>query len=448
METTIHARAALTPDGWRENVRLTLAAGTIRTVETGAAPQARDERCIVLVPGMPNLHAHAFQRAMAGLAQVAGATPDSFWTWRVSMYEHALRMTPDDVEAVAARAYAEMLEAGYTRVGEFHYLHHDRDGRPYANPAEMAARVCAASAQAGIGMTLLPVFYAHSDFGGAPPVPEQRRFVCDRDLFGALHEACRGLVAGLDGGRLGVAPHSLRAVTADELADLVAMAGEGPIHIHVAEQVREVEACRAATGASPVAWLLDNAPVDGRWCLVHATHMDAQETARLARSGAVAGLCPITEADLGDGVFPARAFRAAGGRLGIGTDSNVRITLAGELRQLEYAQRLAERARNVLAPPGGSTGRALLDAALEGGASALGVRAGLAAGASADVVALGGEATDRLAGDCLLDAWIFARDVSVERVWARGRLVVREGRHVAREAIDRRFAVAMRSLSA
>jgi formimidoylglutamate deiminase len=448
METTIHARAALTPDGWRENVRLTLAAGTIRTVETGAAPQARDERCIVLVPGMPNLHAHAFQRAMAGLAQVAGATPDSFWTWRVSMYEHALRMTPDDVEAVAARAYAEMLEAGYTRVGEFHYLHHDRDGRPYANPAEMAARVCAASAQAGIGMTLLPVFYAHSDFGGAPPAPEQRRFVCDRDLFGALHEACRGLVAGLDGGRLGVAPHSLRAVTADELADLVAMAGEGPIHIHIAEQMREVEACRAATGASPVAWLLDNAPVDGRWCLVHATHMEAEETARLACSGAVAGLCPITEADLGDGVFPARAFRAAGGRLGIGTDSNVRITLAGELRQLEYAQRLAERARNVLAPPGGSTGRALLDAALEGGASALGVRAGLAAGASADVVALGGEATDRLAGDCLLDAWIFARDVSVERVWARGRLVVREGRHVAREAIDRRFTVAMRSLSA
>lgn len=447
MTTSIHARAALTPDGWRDDVRITCAGGIVGSVEIGAAPQPGDDRCAVAVPGMPNLHSHAFQRAMAGRAQAAGATSDSFWTWRVAMYEHALKMTPDDIEAVAARAYAEMLEAGCTRVGEFHYLHHDRDGRPYADVAELAARVCAASAQTGIGMTLLPVFYAHSDFGGAPPAPEQRRFVCDGDLFAALLEACRGLVGALDGGRLGIAPHSLRAVSADALAQLVALAGEGPIHIHVAEQVREVEACLAATGARPVAWLLDNAPVDGRWCLVHATHMDAQETERLARSGAVVGLCPVTEADLGDGVCPARAYRDAGGRFGIGTDSNVRITLHGELRQLEYGQRLTQRARNVLAPPGGSTGRALLDAAGAGGAAALDVRYGLAPGAPADVVALGGEATGWLAGDGLLDAWIFARGIGVERVWARGRLVVRDGRHVARDAIDRRFAAAMRALA-
>lgn len=449
MTTTIHARTALTPQGWRDNVRLVLRDGLIAAAETDVAPRDGDDRRAVLVPGLGNLHSHAFQRAMAGLAQVAGpAGGDSFWTWREAMYDHALRMTPDDVEAVAARLYAEMLEAGFTRVGEFHYLHHDRDGRPYDDVAEIAGRICAASAATGIGLTLLPVLYTHGGFGAAAPSPEQRRFLCDVDRFAALYERCRALVAGLDGARLGVAPHSLRAVDPAGLAALVSLAGNAPIHIHVAEQAKEVADCLAWSGARPVAWLLDNAPVDARWCLVHATHMTPDETEALARTGAVAGLCPITEADLGDGTFAALPFREAGGRFGVGSDSNLRVSLAGELRQLEYSQRLAHRARNVLAEPGGSTGRALFDAALAGGAAALGVEAGLAPGAPADLVSLGGEAVERLAGDHLLDTLVFASGVGVDAVWARGRLVVREGRHVGREAIDARFSATLRRLAA
>ncbi|WP_454849473.1 formimidoylglutamate deiminase [Rhizobium binxianense] len=446
--TRLHAEAALLPQGWRTDVRLTIASGRIARIETGVAPGPDDERHPILIPAMPNLHSHAFQRAMAGLAEVRGPASDSFWSWRTVMYKFALSMTPEHVEAVAAELYMEMLEAGFCRVGEFHYLHHDRDGRPYANIAELAERIGAASETAGIGLTLLPVFYAHSGFGGAAPIEGQRRFINSPDNFERLMEGCRVITGRIEGAVLGVAPHSLRAATPEELARIVPMAGEGPVHIHVAEQVKEVEDCIAWSGARPVEWLLDNAPVDGRWCLIHATHMTDEETRGMAASGAVAGLCPITEANLGDGTFQAPLFLEDGGRYGIGSDSNVLISVPQELRQLEYSERLALRARNVVATAGGSTGRRLFDDALAGGGAALSAPAGLVEGNHADIVSLDASAIPYLSGDQILDHWIFAGGVAVDCVWALGRRQVEGGRHVQRQAINRRFLAAMGELLA
>ncbi|MCF6126225.1 formimidoylglutamate deiminase [Mesorhizobium sp. M7A.F.Ca.CA.001.07.2.1] len=447
----IFAEQALLPDGWRDNVRLTFAEGRITTVEPGATALAGDERHAILLPGMPNLHSHAFQRGMAGLAELRGPSADSFWSWREVMYRFALSMTPDQVEAVAAQLYVEMLEAGFSRVGEFHYLHHDRDGKSYANLAEMAGRIAAAAGETGIGLTLLPVFYAHSSFGGAVPNEGQRRFINDVNRFSRLVEKCRELVRALNQAVVGVAPHSLRAATPQELAEVAALAPEGPIHIHIAEQVKEVEDCLAWSGARPVEFLLANAKVDKRWCLIHATHMTDTETVAMARSGAIAGLCPITEANLGDGTFAAPLFREHGGRYGVGSDSNVLIGLPDELRQLEYSQRLAHRARNVLAVAGGSTGRALFDAALDGGSVALGAGISqIAAGASADLVSLDPKNPSLAgkSGDAILDAWIFANGGKVDCVWVHGFKQVSGGTHVKREAIAERFRSVMTALSA
>ena len=447
----LHFATALTPGGWVRDLRLAIAEGRIVSAEPEAAPQPGDERHAIGVPGLANLHSHAFQRGMAGLAEFPGPVADTFWTWREVMYRFALAVTPEEVEALAAQAYVEMLESGFTRVGEFHYLHHDRDGRPYGDIAEMAARIAAAAVATGIGLTLLPVFYAHAGFGGAPPQEGQRRFICGLDGFARLLEASQAAVAAADGANLGVAPHSLRAVTPEELAGVVALAGGGPIHIHAAEQVREVEDCLAWSGARPVEWLLHNAAVDSRWCLIHATHMTGEETAALAATGAVAGLCPVTEASLGDGIFPGPSFAAAGGRYGIGSDSNVRIGLADELRQLEYAQRLRDRVRNVMARPGRSTGRSLFEAALEGGAAALAAGpAGLAPGAAADIVALSPDHPVLVgkSGDALLDSWIFAGGAeAVDCVWTRGRKCVEGGRHLSRNRVRTAFAAAMRRLA-
>ncbi|PKA43376.1 formimidoylglutamate deiminase (plasmid) [Rhizobium sullae] len=446
--TTLHAATALLPAGWRSDVRLSLEGGRIAKIEAGAKAEASDERHHLLIPAMPNLHSHAFQRAMAGLGEVRGPANDSFWSWRTVMYRFALSMTPEHVEAVAAQLYMEMLEAGFSRVGEFHYLHHDKDGSPYANIAELAERIGAASKTAGISLTLLPVFYAHSGFGGAAPVEGQRRFINSLESFGKLMERARAVTQKLEGGKLGMAPHSLRAVTPDEMATLLPLAEGGPIHIHVAEQVREVDDCIAWSGARPVEWLLEHAPVDRRWCLIHATHMTDDETRRMAKSGAIAGLCPITEANLGDGTFQAPLFLEEGGRYGVGSDSNVQISLPGELRQFEYSERLALRARNVIAKSGSSTGRALLDNALAGGSAALDAAGGLAEGNYADIVALDCGTVPYLTDDHILDHWIFAGGVAVDCVWALGRKQVEAGRHRQREAINRRFLAAMHELVA
>jgi formiminoglutamate deiminase len=341
-----------------------------------------------------------------------------------------------------------MLETGFTRVGEFHYLHHDPAGRPYADPAELATRIIAAAASAGIGLTLLPSFYAHAHFGGLPPTPDQRRFINDLDGFARLVDDTRRAAAALPGTVVGVAPHSLRAVTPDELREVVPLARSGPVHIHVAEQVREVDDCLAWSGRRPVEWLLDHQPVDSRWCLIHATHTSAAEQCGISSRGAVVGLCPITEANLGDGIFDVRAFREARGLFGIGTDSNVLIDAAGELRQLEYTQRLTARGRNVLASaPHFSTGRTLLEDSLRAGAQALGVPGGgLAIGRPADLITLATDhpATASRIDDTLLDSWIFAARCGViDRVWVRGREVVVGGRHVARETFERRFRIVL-----
>jgi formiminoglutamate deiminase len=449
--TTLFAAQALLPSGWHSNVRIAVDAGIVTTVQSDTSPLPDDERHAILVPAMPNLHSHAFQRGMAGLAETRGPGADSFWSWREVMYRFALTMNPEQMEAVAAQLYVEMLEAGFSRVGEFHYLHHDRDGRPYANIAEMAERVTAAASVTGIGLTLLPVFYAHSGFGGGAPNEGQRRFINDPRRFAELLEKSMQTVGKLDGGVVGIAPHSLRAVTPEELEDVTGLAPKGPIHIHVAEQVKEVEDCIAWSGRRPVEWLLANAEVDSRWCLIHATHMTGAETAAMARSGAVAGLCPITEANLGDGTFAAPQFLENGGRFGVGSDSNVLIGVADELRQLEYSQRLAHRARNVLAAPGRSNGRALFDAALAGGGQALGAGpAGIAEGGFADLVSLDPNHPTLVGkeGDAILDAWIFAGGGKIDCVWVRGKKLVSGGRHLRHDETARRFAAVMTELSA
>ena len=449
--TALWFGSALLPDGWADNVRLTLEGGKILRVEIGVAADAGDECRGLAIPGLSNLHSHAFQRGMAGLAERRGPEGDNFWTWREVMYRFLDRLGPEDVEAIAAQAYVEMLETGFTRVGEFHYLHHAPDGVPYANRAELAERIAAAAAETGIALTLLPVFYAHANFGGIPPVPGQRRFINTVDGFATLMDASRHAIAALPDSRIGVAPHSLRAVTPEELCAVVALAENGPVHIHAAEQVKEVDDCVAWCGVRPVQWLLDHAGLDARWCLVHATHMTEEETLGLARSGAVAGLCPLTEANLGDGVFPAATYLAAGGAFGVGTDSNIQIDPAAEMRGLEYAQRLTARARNVLArSPGRSTGRQLFDHALAGGDRALGGNgAGLQAGAVADLVTLDPE-HPALAGrisDSALDSWIFAGyRGAVDCVWRAGQMLVDGGRHRARGKIAMRYREAIKRM--
>jgi formimidoylglutamate deiminase len=445
------AADALLPGGWARDVLVRADdAGEILSVTPGALP-GNARRLTVVIPGIPNLHSHAFQRAIAGVTErrsPPGAEDDSFWTWREQMYRLCARFSPEDAEAVAAQLYAEMLEHGFTSVCEFHYLHHDPQGGAYADRAEMAQRHVAASRRAGIGMTLLPCLYAQGGAGGVPPTPGQRRFLNGVEQLLAIHDA----IAPDAQLALGLAPHSLRAVTPAQLRDLLAASREGPIHIHAAEQPREVAECLAAYGARPVEWLLANAPVDPRWCVIHATHMTEAESAALARSGAVAGLCPSTEANLGDGIFGLPRWLAAGGRLGIGTDSHVGIAPAAELRQLETSQRLATGGRAVATSEASPhPGRALLDAALAGGAQASGRRLGrIEAGARCDLVELDPEHPALIGRerDALLDSWVFAASGNpVRRVVCGGRVVVEAGRHVAATSLAQNFRAAMRRLA-
>lgn len=450
--TDLFLDVALLPSGFARNVRLSVSDGVIAKVETDASSKGAVRHSGIALPGMPNLHSHTFQRAMAGLAEIRDSRADTFWTWREVMYRFLDRMTPEDVEAVAAFAFKEMLEGGFTAVAEFHYVHHDEAGRPYANLAELSERIVAAASNTGIGLTLLPVLYQFGGLGPRPAEHGQRRFLCSLDQFGRLLEGARRAADALPGTAVGIAPHSLRAVDPPGLAAVLPLGKGGPIHIHVAEQEREVADCLAVTGRRPVAWLLDNADVDRDWCLIHATHIEQEEVAGIAATGAVAGLCPLTEASLGDGTFPGEAFLAAGGRFGVGTDSNIEITAPGELKQLEYGQRLSLRRRNVLAGAGGgSTGRNLYEQALSCGAQALARKiGGIAVGNRADLVILNAE-NPSLAGlseEHWLDAYLFVAGRSlIDAVIVGGLPVVREGRHVADEAITRRYVETVRRLA-
>ena len=445
--SVIVARTALTAEGWQDGVAVTLDGARIASVAPTDAPATVD----ILLPAPGNLHSHAFQRAMAGLTET-GAGSDDFWSWRTLMFRFLEDLDPDDIEVIAAGVQMEMLEAGYAAIGEFHYVHNPPAGGTYDDIAELSGRIVAAAATTGIGLTLLPVFYEVGGLDGRPLEGGQRRFHNTAESFARLHEGAAAALKSVPAdARLGVAPHSLRAVRAADLA-AVASAYAGPHHIHVAEQTREVDDVVAATGRRPIAFLMDTVPLDADWTLIHATHATEAELDAVARSGATAGLCPITESNLGDGIFGARRYLAAGGAFGVGSDSNVRIALAEELRTLDYSQRLAHRARNPLSDGAHSSGRILWQGAATGSARALHRDAGaIAPGRLADLVALDGSGRHLagLSGDTLLDAHIFAGDDrAVSDVWSAGRHVVREGRHIARDAIAPAFEARLRNLRA
>lgn len=424
--------------------------GTIAAITPASPDAAATLLDGPVVAGMPNVHSHAFQRALAGRVERRITGADSFWTWRDAVYGLANRMTPDDLETIAAQLYVEMLEAGYTAVGEFHYVHHDIGGIPFSRRSEMAQRLLAAAHATGIGMTLLPVLYRWSDFGKAPPRREQARFINDVDEFLAIVDELAPLCR-TPNRRLGIAPHSLRAVAPDDLRAVLAAVDErdpdAPIHLHIAEQTAEVEASVAAYGMRPVEWLVMHAALSSRWCLIHATHMNAGEIDALAPTGAIAGLCPTTEANLGDGPFSLGSWLAAGGAIAIGSDSHVSVDVGEELRWLEYVQRLRSRQRTIAASP-----EALyIDAARSGG-RALGRAIGtLAAGQRADFIVLDAADPALTGGDhtTLLDRYIVSGGRHALRdVYAGGERVVAVGRHRLRDPVAARFRATLAKLTA
>lgn len=443
--TAIHAKTALLPEGWASDVRIEIAQGRIVALTKGAAPAGQQVEC--LLPAMVNLHSHTFQRAMAGMTEYRSAGQDSFWTWRTLMYRFLDRLSPEDVQAIAAMVMLEMAEAGYAAVAEFHYLHHAPGGGTYNDLAEMSGRIAQAAAETGLGLTHLPVLYERGGCDGRALTAGQLRFGNSPEHFARLWQAAAKALADLPADTvLGVAPHSLRAASPEGIALAAALNPATPIHIHVAEQLAEVTEVKAATGARPVEWLIGNTDLAPRWCLIHATQMEPFETEAMARTGAVAGLCPITEANLGDGIFDGVRFHAHGGAFGVGSDSNVRISLSEELRLLEYSLRLAGKGRAMLAEEGRSTGRVLYDGACRGGALAGGRDSGaIAVGRWADLMALDCSGPDLAAsrGDMILDTFLFAGDDRmVSEVWSAGRHIVSGGRHAGRAGIIARYRAA------
>ncbi|SFU89002.1 formimidoylglutamate deiminase [Pseudoduganella namucuonensis] len=440
----LYARNALLPSGWARDVLLQWdAAGGLTAVTPDALKPAGVEVADYAMPGMINLHSHSFQRALGGLTEKAGEGPDSFWTWRDLMYRFARNITPEQMEAIAAQLFSECLRHGYTSICEFHYVQRTPDGAMYPRAAETAERVVAAARATGIGITMLPVLYSYSGFGEAPLKPEQRRFKTGAQdilrMIGEL-EACRDAQT-----EVGFAPHSLRAASVGQIQEVLAgLPRDRPVHIHIAEQQGEVEQSLGYCARRPVQYLYDELEVDDRWCLVHATHLVETEVAAIARSGAVAGICPTTEANLGDGLFPLRSFLERGGRFGVGSDSHISQSPVEELRWLEYGQRLSERRRNIaVSATQRNVGDFLWQGALRGGAQAAGRPVGaLEAGRRADVIVLDGEHPNLygLAADEVLGGFVFSgNDNLVKDVMVGGRWVVRGQRHAAQQAIAARF---------
>ncbi len=452
-----HFSAVLTAQGWRQNISATLDDnGFFTALDSDNNPQNLPHIDGYALPGSTNLHSHAFQRAMAGLGEVRGNSSDSFWSWREVMYKFVAIIDPDDLKAIATRLYVDFLKGGFTSVGEFHYLHHSPDGTPYDNSAQMSLAIVEAAQNSGIALTHLPVFYAHSGFGGTAPNTGQKRFVHSLDDYEKLLQNLKNH-CGSPLHKIGIAPHSLRAVTPDELSKLERLrhdiATDGPMHIHIAEQTKEVDDCVAHCGARPVEWLLDNMALGADWCLIHATHMTADETRNMAKSGAIAGLCPMTEANLGDGIFAAEEFQAAGGRFGVGTDSNIRTNVAEELQMLEYSQRLSKRRRNILAHEDNpNVGDYLYQQASSGGATALMQPAGaIGINKRADFIVIDPQldGIPRIANPRLMDYWLFgAVDRTPTDVYVAGQQVIADGHHGDEEAIDDDFRRVMQRLLA
>lgn len=458
MKHALFAEKALLPTGWASNVLLewdsqgVLTNTTIHSTKPANVAVAEG----AVIPGMPNLHSHAFQRAMAGLTEYLGDPQDSFWSWRKLMYQFAQKIDPDTFEAIAKQLYTEMLKAGYTSVCEFHYVHHDVGGKPYANPAELSARLVKAATEVGIGLTLLPVLYQHSGFGEKAPLTEQARFINDPDwilnLLTALQQQ-HPIHAGLN---YGVAPHSLRAVGPKALAYMQANLHQqlptAPIHIHIAEQTKEVDDCVALTGQRPVEWLLDHLPVDERWCLVHATHLTPAETTALAQSNAVAGICATTEANLGDGIYDGVNYLQMNGRWGIGSDSHISVSMVDELRLFEYSQRLRDRRRNALATSAHpNLAEHLFQSALGAGAQATGRKVnGLQVGHRADLLVLDASHVNlaHKPASQLLAGLIFCQHntTPIKDVMVGGRFVIKDQQHASETATSETYKAALKTL--
>lgn len=445
MTGKIWANSALLASGWADSVEIKIdATGNITTISPDL-PYSDGDRVEVLIPAIPNVHSHAHQRAMAGLGERAGDTQDSFWTWRKVMYHYLERIQPDNLFHIAAQLYLEMLKAGYSCVGEFQYLHHDLNGQAYDNRAEMSLQCLQAATRVGIGFTALPVLYRYGGFGSAAALDGQKRFLNDADGFIEIVKGLQSATTNDANCSVGIAPHSLRAINRDLLTEVIAsLESLAAIHVHVAEQTKEVDDCLDWSGKRPVEWLFENFDVDQKWCLIHATHINDQETAAMAGSGCVAGLCPTTEANLGDGFFNAREYFAQRGCWAIGSDSHISIDPVEELRWLEYGMRLQTRGRNVLvSDASANTGRNLLDGALTGGAQACGRNIGsIAEGYRADLVVLDHE-HPRLYGrskDDLIDSWIFSGNSNLVRdVYIGGNKIIDKGHHADEDTIARNY---------
>lgn len=455
-EQALFAPQALLSDGWAKNVLLRVGRnGEIATISANASADSAQVMRGPVLPGMTNVHSHAFQRALAGRTERAGPSDDSFWTWRDAMYRFVSRLMPDHVEAIAAQLYIEMLKQGYTAVGEFHYLHHGPDGTPYDDIAEMSARVIASAQKTGIAITHLPVLYGFGGFGGALVADAQNRFHNQPEAMLRIVERLRNRYGSDRNVSIGLAPHSLRAVTDFTLSETVNALHDAdpfaPVHIHIAEQGKEVTDCLTWSGRRPVDWLYDHVEPDPRWCLIHATHLSSEERQRIVDSGAVVGLCPTTEANLGDGLFPFDGFERAGGQFAVGSDSHVSISPVEELRWLEYGQRLLTRRRNVAASPGQpSVGGALWRAAAKGGAQAIARETGeLAPGMQADLIVLDGDhinLADRQ-GDDILDGLIFSGNERVVRdVMVGGGWKVIGGHHLEEEKVEKDYRAVLSHL--
>ncbi len=445
------APRVLLVDGWHHDVLIEVDdAGFIQKLTPNAAEGDAERLNGAVIPAMANLHSHAFQRVMAGLAEVAGDPQDSFWTWRDLMYRMVQRLSPEQVGAIAAHLYVDMLKGGYTQVAEFHYLHHHTDGTPYPQD-QMLQQLIAAAGRVGIGQTMLPVLYSYAGFGAQPPQPGQKRFIQDTAGYLRQQQQLAELLADKPLHNQGICFHSLRAVSEPQMREVLAALPDSlPVHIHVAEQEKEVADSLAWSGERPVSWLLNRFAVDARWCLIHATHLDESEVSRLAASKAVAGLCPTTEANLGDGIFPATDYIALGGHWGIGSDSHVSLDVVEELRLLEYGQRLRDRRRNrIVTPEQTSVGDLLYRQSLAGGAQACGVKMGqLAEGYRADWLVLADDALLGSTADAsLLNRWLFAgHRGQIQDVFVAGKQVIADGKHADQPQIDAAFRAVVEAL--
>ncbi len=449
---TIFAQTALLENGWANEVEIKISDhGQIQEI-TFDITNTADMSVDVLIPAPVNAHSHAFQRAMAGLTERRGPTgSDTFWTWRKLMFKFLNQLTPDHIERICAFVQMEMLEAGFATNVEFHYLHHQPGGQEYNKLSEMSDRIASATLQSGIGLTILPVLYQYGGCDKSNLTGGQIRFGNSFDQYIKLYQELSETIKYLPADTTtGLSAHSLRAVGRNELIKISELAGDKPLHMHAAEQIAEVEEVLSIWGKRPIEWILENLPINSNWCLIHCTQMLPHETLQLSATGAVAGLCPITEANLGDGIFDGVNWLSNGGAIAIGSDSNINISLAEEIRSLEYSQRLRDKSRARLATEDKSTARRIFDAIVAGGAKASGRKTGIiGVGYWADLMSIKSSDINLLQAkeDSILDSFAFTNEQAfIENVWSAGRHMVKNGQHINRKYITENYIKAIKEL--